>query len=713
MKEESQAWAQRYYEYRKFTDYSNDPAAIRSREKFAASRARAQAEAAAPLPSSSASASAKPEGRRTGNRFATEYDFERALRESEQEAREQKEKDDRLARAKTASAKEATIPPMMDAQWWEEELYKDRTHKVSFARSFARLEFGEPIDNFTEEEIELFDKTYLEFPKQWSEIAAALPNRDFKACIQHYYLVKHSSRLKERVKDGKKKKRGRGAAKKTKSNVLTASLGNADDAEEGQEAENGSDRRRPRRAAAPVFPIDAPPSENEVASPAPTPGRKAAATPKADNGNENGPPKKKVKATREKGTKQAKNNQLLAAAPIAAAARRDESPATPAPSEGKNRRSSVGPSRLPPHGLDGASSTPQPPPPLFPTAFAPIEKQTPVVPENYPIMPQPYPVQDRVDPAIPVTFDSQQDRRNVQQTSSYWSVPEQNDFPALLRHFGTDWQGIAKWMTSKTHIMVKNYYQRQVDSGKKEWEDITKEADEKRERNESTGPLPIPTIIPKRRYDAPSGPVPRSGSAIDDIDSMSSPGPAALSQASPPQSQPTLSARFPALANAGPVPHIQPATVVSKQMAPQPAQQHVPPPQQGRPRGPPLGVFYAENPRPLLQAQHSSDSAVSQRSRQAAQEAQAERDSALRLEREQREREQREQQQQQQQQREQQQQAVQAALQRERQERQFKMKQEHEPNLHQYEHHINHAAITHEISTMNLLLRRGRFVNEK
>jgi hypothetical protein len=54
--------------------------------------------------------------------------------------------------------------------------------------------------------------------------------------------------------------------------------------------------------------------------------------------------------------------------------------------------------------------------------------------------------QDRLDFAPPVTFDAQQDRRNIPRTSSYWSVPEGTDFLALFRYFGTDW--------TKTHIMV-------------------------------------------------------------------------------------------------------------------------------------------------------------------------------------------------------------------------------------------------------------------
>jgi hypothetical protein len=54
----------------------------------------------------------------------------------------------------------------------------------------------------------------------------------------------------------------------------------------------------------------------------------------------------------------------------------------------------------------------------------------------------------------PQQHGEQQDHRNIPQTSSYWSVPEATDLPALLRHFGTDWHGIAKHLTTKTHIMV-------------------------------------------------------------------------------------------------------------------------------------------------------------------------------------------------------------------------------------------------------------------
>jgi hypothetical protein len=696
-----QDWKQRYLEYRQWTDFSDDPAAKASREKFEKSRARAAAEAAAPRPSAMPSAGAKPEPqRRTGSRFATEHDIERVLRESEQEAKETKEREERVARARTASAKEAKIPDMAwDEEEWEANEYIDKTHLVSFERSFAVLEYGEPIDNFTEEEARIFEESYLESPKQFSKIAEALPGRDYKACIQHYYLVKHPSSLKEKLKKQPKKRRGRKAGgPKPKSNALMADLGvGREEAEDGQDGENG-ERRRPRRAAAPVWPFETPASESEVASPAPTPGRKTAAAPKGDANGDAAPIKRKTKVPREKGTKQSKNNQLLAAAPVNPANRHAESPTPPSVADWKNRRESGGPSRFPPQ-YDGAGSNQ----PSFAPPYVPAERPNPSQTVNFDSVQQPFPSQERLGSAPPTNFDSPQDRRNIQQTSSYWSVPEQTDFPALLRHFGTDWHGIAKWMTTKTHIMVyrtvfqqwlvvpsdsnksrcvaniqtqvKNYYQRQVDSGKmKEWEDITRDADDKKSRGEETGPLPQLTSLPKRRYDMPPGTAQRSGSAMEGVEDMASTGQNSLTHTSPPQ--PTLNTRFPALAQAGPVAQIQPptaASVLNKHLPPQPIQQAPPPVQQQQqqqqqqqsraPRGPPMGFFTTDTPpRPIIQAD-----AVSQRSLMVAQEAHLERQSALRLEREQRE-----------------QQQQQQAMQRERH---FQMKQEPEvvASVHQYE----------------------------
>jgi hypothetical protein len=456
--EERQLWKQRYYQYRRWTDFSDDPVAVRSREKFAKSRAKAAADAAAVTTLPPALGSKPEPQRRTGSRFATEHDLERILQESKQEAKEtedkerEKEREERAARAQNASAKEAAIPDM----YWDEEervehCFIDRTHIIPFERSFARLEFGEPIDNFAEEECEIFEKVYLETPKQWGKIAEALSQRDYKACIQHYYLVKHRSNLKDKFKKQGRKKGRRAAVPKgakPKSNALTVDIVKGDETEDGQDTENGSERRRPRRAAAPTFAFEATPGDSEAQSSASTPGRRTITAPKGD-GLSDAAPRRKTKVSREKGPKQSKNGQLLAAAP-SPGNRQGESPGAQPVS---SRLEAVGQNRFPLQ-YDGTAAVV---PNFIPSPYVQSDKPNSSMTVEFDTMPQSFTGQDRLDSSAPTSFDSQ-DRRNPQQTSSYWSVPEQTDFPALLRHFGTDWHGIAKFMTSKTHIMVQYFF---------------------------------------------------------------------------------------------------------------------------------------------------------------------------------------------------------------------------------------------------------------
>ncbi|KAJ3537897.1 hypothetical protein NM208_g6131 [Fusarium decemcellulare] len=68
----------------------------------------------------------------------------------------------------------------------------------------------------------------------------------------------------------------------------------------------------------------------------------------------------------------------------------------------------------------------------------------------------------------------QPEHREPTQASSYWSVSESNEFPQLLRSFGSDWEAIAG-----AHG-VKNYFVRQRDQGRAEWETIVQDADRKK-----------------------------------------------------------------------------------------------------------------------------------------------------------------------------------------------------------------------------------------
>ena len=437
-----------YKRYLEFCD-SNDPAAVNYRAKVAANE-KAASRAASLTPA----AEGRPEGRRAASRFATEHDIARVIQESKREAQEKQERSERAAKAKAATEKEAIIPDMMSLEEYRRENFTDTSRLVPFDRAPAILGILPPEDNFTAEEREIFEKTFLDSPKQWSKIAAALPGRDYKNCIQHYYLVKHKDNLKEKVKKrekGKKKGRASTAASKPKSNALMANLGSRDgETDDGQDAVDG-ERRRPRRAAAPIWPIE-PPSESETATPAPTPGRRMASTNKGDTGSESGPTKRKNKSSaRDKGPKQPKNGQLLAAAPPAKTRDPDDTSPSAQIAEKAQGKVSSEPNRF----LGQFDGTPQNTT-AYPTARVPHELVAGPPAGGVDKMFHGYTDQEYGESAAAgVPFDSQHnDRRNANPTSSYWSVPEQTDFPALLQHFGTDWHAIAKFMASKTHIMV-------------------------------------------------------------------------------------------------------------------------------------------------------------------------------------------------------------------------------------------------------------------
>lgn len=464
--EERRRWASRYHRYRRFTDRSSDPAAVRSRERFLKSRAKSAAEAAAP-PSVLASAGSKPEGsRRVGSRFATEHELQRVLLESEQEAKETKERKERVIRASTTAAKEAIIPDML---WDDEEKdaihFEDKTGLIPFERSFAILEFGEPIDNFTQEEIASFEKAYFEFPKQWGKIAEYLPARDYKSCIQHYYLVKHPSSLKKKLKDHGRKKKGRQSkTKKDKSIPLINDLCSIRD-DDTPDVEADIRIRRPRRAAAPTFNSDLKDqaSENEIPSPA-SASKKIAVAQNSEQNNDtptttlpahpSSPPpptssiKRKAKASRDRTTKQSRNNPSISVTPMSQIS---DSPATPLASDCKKEKSQEDLTRIG-MGFDNAS------PRLGANKLCLPAEETPTTTltnaNNIGKSSLSASISELPVTTTSSTVDLPQTQRIAQQTSSYWSVPEQEIFSALLGHFGTNWHGISNYMATKTHIMV-------------------------------------------------------------------------------------------------------------------------------------------------------------------------------------------------------------------------------------------------------------------
>ncbi|KAK5011862.1 hypothetical protein LTR60_004685, partial [Cryomyces antarcticus] len=109
--------------------------------------------------------------------------------------------------------------------------------------------------------------------------------------------------------------------------------------------------------------------------------------------------------------------------------------------------------------------------------------------------------------------------------SSYWSVPEQNDFGKFVAYFGTDWGAIASYMGTKTPTM------RLAESGNRI--DLTEDAataDAKRLRGDDMGPPPVATQIVKRRYDNFQPAVPRPLAPSTDVMEIDDPPPPQLPQ---------------------------------------------------------------------------------------------------------------------------------------------------------------------------------------
>ncbi|KAK3315404.1 hypothetical protein B0H66DRAFT_481359 [Apodospora peruviana] len=586
--EVGQEYRKNYEGYLRFT-LSDDPAAVRSRDYFADKPVITTTSGKVAVPSE-----AKPEGSRRGfGRFSTNLDVEQAI---EQSLREQKEREEREARAqkeKYRTEKEAVIPPMY---WTNEDkkqgLFFDTAGLLPMEKLVATWQVVPWHVNFTEEEAEKFEKAYMESPKQWGKIAKEIPNRDFGTCIQYYYAKKRELNLKDKLKkQPRKRKKGRG---KQRSSALVSELGNTEnETEEAQENGENGERRRPRRAAAPTWGFETNNADSDGTTPAATPGRRRAGTVaevKNDSGTEKTTePKKPGRRVRQpkadKGEpKVPKPTQALAPTPPATQGKGNRSRSN-SRAQGPEWLSPQTPADLgprPPLQFDAPPGVMQPP-------MGPIQQQPPLAsPERgmqvmqTNISEMMAPPQLRPDPVPPQasvpTFDigppsGTERSRSAQQASSYWSVAETTDFPALLRSFGTDWGAIAAHMQTKTAVMENG--------GKAEWGDIALEADAKLQRGEKRPAPPAPSTGPRKRYDVPSaGHRPLAAAESEDRP---------LTKAEPTPASQSFT-RFPvAIAQASPVPHSLAPPVSGVMAAPPVVTQAMSPP--ARHRGPPPSPF--------------------------------------------------------------------------------------------------------------------------
>ncbi|KAI3327681.1 hypothetical protein HD806DRAFT_519705 [Xylariaceae sp. AK1471] len=562
-----QGYSGNYDRYIRFT-MSDDPVAVKSREKFTYVPGASETSHKPGL-----TLEPKPESTRR-SRYASERDLERVLEESRRVEDEKRERQLQAEREKYRTDKEAVIPRQYQTdKERENEFYSSNTGFVRAEKIVAAWEVLPPVDNFTEEESGVFEKAYLEFPKQWGRVSEPLANRDFGTTIQFYYLKKEKEELnlKEKLKK-QPKKRKRGGRGKMRSSALVSELRTDNDNEETQETGENGYTRRPRRAAAPTFNSEATPAtDGEGGTPAGTPGRRGAAA-RADGTTEK--PKRGRRPAKDKEPKPPRVAVTLAAAP---------SPVpTPSASTKGNRSRST--SRV--QGSDWIGQPTQDEIPRLPPQYelAPnLGQSAPGIPmQSYPqtqplhsperggppasmadvMAPPPLRPEPPAQPAVAVLDIGQptpSDRKSAGQPSSYWSVPEATEFPSLLRSFGTDWAAIAGHMRTKTAVMVKNYYTRRKDSN--DWEAIVKEADDRRNRGEKRPPPPTLTATVKKRYDTSNNrPLAAADAIMEDV-------PTSKMEHPPPTSQ-SMSGRFNVPIAAQPQPPVAQSPFVQTTQAP-------------------------------------------------------------------------------------------------------------------------------------------------
>lgn len=400
-------------------------------------------------------------------------DVVRSEAEMEQVMKDLMEQDEAAdARAKLDGPKEAEVPDMiLDER--EKLLFRDTNRLLRTEEEILKaFRYEIPPDDFTTEEHQKFCELYLQFPKLWHKIAAGMENRDFKACIQHYYMTKKVVNYKELLNKGKRsrRKRGRAAAPaKTRQSALLADLGKGKGAGGGNGEEEDADtedvtpapavneRGRPKRAAAPTFGQDSNKDKDNFKddndTPASSGGRRGAN--KESKGDDDGTEKEKTTGTkrtrggnnggRERGNKRVRTPATAATTPAPSV------PSTPSAQPLLAPISEKKPAKVKEDLVQRESDAVTALAGLSSGAENIAASTSNIVICTPEVQPQP---QARAATSTPKKDKEKADRSVGAATSSYWSVPEQNDFPQLLAVYGTNWGQISQCLASKTTVMV-------------------------------------------------------------------------------------------------------------------------------------------------------------------------------------------------------------------------------------------------------------------
>lgn len=374
------------------------------------------------------------ESSRRLHKFSSEYDIQKVLKESEETARIEQEKLEREAKkAKDDLEKEAPLPPTMTEEMRQRRAFVNHNTFRSAWRLTDIFGYDPPTDDFTADEHKRFLETFKERPKKWGEIAAVLPGRTYQHCIHHYYAFKWDGRFRE-TKGKRRAKIGRGRGGKgprVRGAALMADLSRTED-DLAPNALGVSESGRPKRAAARATYTDKD-SEGKSTSVTATPGKKGTAKLDANGEPSEKPIKRRKNAAGEKLPKKGRA-MPLAAAPSGSPLKMERDVQFRASELSREDQARVEEASL----LAGLQSSynrvqadvvPMYSTEAFLQSTAPVEHV------------------DRVRP----TGQGPLQRSSA---SSYWSVPEVQDFMKFIGHFGTDFGAIAAHMGTKTQTMV-------------------------------------------------------------------------------------------------------------------------------------------------------------------------------------------------------------------------------------------------------------------
>jgi len=377
------------------------------------------------------------EGRR---QRGTEYEYEQMLKLSEESARAEQARREKALKMPDLD-KEAIIPELLSDSEMRNGMFEDTAglRRPEYAIAFYELE--PPKDNFTEQEHQTLVQNFKEYPKKWGKLAQGLQGRTYQECINHYYATKWNQEYKPpKSKNRLKGVKGKPRAGTSRANALISNLGGPrPDMDEGDDFAVPviavTDSGRPRRAAAPTW-GDKLADEQTIS--VVTPARKATRSGLHHEASVEKAIRRPRAQTKEKAQRKPRNQPSMRVPSISPEKFNHDlphqamavSPELRAPEiEVPNRPAAI-------QSGYGQSSTSQ------------VDSQ-----KTYGSDQTNHPLPDR-DALDGLRMQNSQQSQRVTTTSSYWSRQENDEFPALLEHFGQDWSGIANHMGTKTMTMV-------------------------------------------------------------------------------------------------------------------------------------------------------------------------------------------------------------------------------------------------------------------